>query len=770
VRFTVLGILLFASVVPAQVIERTIPLVEVGSDFEYPCFLAFDSASNSMFVADEDVPGVLAIDGNTHERSAYIGFGYADWWGLALLSVPGYDRVYYIGEEGFCGIDTRSRTVVVRNNERAFVGGGCNPLNGKLYCPFYEDSLLILDGATGQPLKRLRIGYADEFYERMPFCTNTQNNKVYLYVDDEETEWCGLVVVDGNSDTVTARINVGADYPVVDAMCYDDLNNLVWCSVEDTCDMLVAIDGATDSVVALMCEDDYWFTQLCFDRADGRLYCLDEEYGIVPVDLGTRRLLDLISISSPGSDICVAEREHRLYCMDYGSMALVVFDARDGSWIAEIGGLSWSAAFGYNPGAGEVYCADDEESRVSVIDCAGDTLITHIGTWTLPQAACFDLAGHRLFVAGPERGVVSIVDCNSDSLVARAWVGFDVKSLCWNGADRLLFAGARWVDTLAVIAPDRPAVVTRLPVRGLDNLFYNATHDRVYCCGSDGTSISVLAGDGSRVLDTIPLRRQAETACFDSLGDRLYVARYSDSVAVVDCELDRIVAAMPPVKGNHYCMLAVPEADRLYLGSYRSLTIYDTGTNMTRQSLEFSKTPRRLCPDAAGVKVFCALEDSGIVVVDAAGDTACGRITAPDDVQAVDVNRTSGFVHWLGDSLVGFIDPGTLDQLVPVRVPDLRPFAVCDEAAGLVYCFDLSSVFAVRDRDPAHFVQSRTGPALVSRTVTLYGVRDADLLDAVGRRVMVLHPGANRLVGLAPGAYFVRRRGDGRTQKVVLPR
>lgn len=54
-----------------------------------------------------------------------------------------------------------------------------------------------------------------------------------------------------------------------------------------------------------------------------------------------------------------------------------------------------------------------------------------------------------------------------------------------------------------------------------------------------------------------------------------------------------------------------------------------------------------------------------------------------------------------------------------------------------------------------------------SRQGTGYG---AELLDAAGRKVMELYPGANDVYGLAPGVYFVRPKTGNRLERVVIAR
>ena len=66
-------------------------------------------------------------------------------------------------------------------------------------------------------------------------------------------------------------------------------------------------------------------------------------------------------------------------------------------------------------------------------------------------------------------------------------------------------------------------------------------------------------------------------------------------------------------------------------------------------------------------------------------------------------------------------------------------------------------------------LRANAGATLVHGTLVLRGGRPAVLLDAAGRRVAGLEPGANDIGRLAPGVYFLRSRGR-RPARVIVSR
>jgi len=232
-----------------------------------------------------------------------------------------------------------------------------------------------------------------------------------------------------------------------------------------------------------------------------------------------------------------------------------------------------------------------------------------------------------------------------------------------------------------------------------------------------------------------------------------------------------VVALLATEPDCYYPVLAgLPEKSRLYCGNAHSLSVYDTRTNRPLGLVELSAQPVGLCCDPVTGRVFCALGDSGMAVFDPETDSVVPHIAVPVPVNALGYVRSSNSVYCVGDSAIAFIDTRTLKTTGSLRLGRLWPFAACDGDEGRVYLIGFSSAYVVHNNSPDHYLQSPTGPVLVSRDVFLYGTENASLFDATGRKLVVLRPGPNRLVGIPPGTYFLLRTGTARAQKLIVTR
>ncbi|MBM3323723.1 hypothetical protein FJY69_09645 [candidate division WOR-3 bacterium] len=302
---------------------------------------------------------------------------------------------------------------------------------------------------------------------------------------------------------------------------------------------------------------------------------------------------------------------------------------------------------------------------------------------------------------------------------------------------------------------------------------WDSVGDKVYWVGCYAAEVvGSFSGDGSRKLAEIPLGARPRAAWLDPLGRRFYVAAdKADGIAVVDCASDSIVAVLPTIaRENHRVLAGSPEKHRLYCANKTSLSIYETPTGRVIKKLELGAGPVALHCDPVTGRMFCALGDSTIVVIDPDGDTVVARFALPMRARVLGSIRASNFVYWVGDSAVGGIDPVALKATGVLRLPALWPFAAGDDDKGRIYVVGLDAVYVIHNRDPEYFLRSRTGPVFIARDAMLYGAQNATLFDITGRAVQTLRPGPNRLVGLVPGTYFLRRNGEAETRKVIITR
>ena len=127
------------------------------------------------------------------------------------------------------------------------------------------------------------------------------------------------------------------------------------------------------------------------------------------------------------------------------------------------------------------------------------------------------------------------------------------------------------------------------------------------------------------------------------------------------------------------------------------------------------------------------------------------------------------------DSLVGAIAKFRVEHL-----PTGRSFASNDPPVEMgdlgetAYAKVYVSLAGVEEPGQSPLSQRQAGANVVHGNLNIGAVRSAVLLDAAGRKVLEVRPGANDVSNLAPGVYFLREaraQAQGQTvRKVVIPR
>jgi len=144
----------------------------------------------------------------------------------------------------------------------------------------------------------------------------------------------------------------------------------------------------------------------------------------------------------------------------------------------------------------------------------------------------------------------------------------------------------------------------------------------------------------------------------------------------------------------------------------------------------------------------------------------------PDDVGTIYAGINGQGVHVstdAGSSWTGINDGLTNPKVISLDLrPGAEPVLFAGTEGGAVFRTDLYTGTAGRPRTgPA---RSGSAPTLVRSVLRLPGREPAVLLDATGRRLLVLAPGDNDIRALPAGLYFVRPvdPGDRTIRKVVV--
>jgi YVTN family beta-propeller protein len=480
------------------------------------------------------------------------------------------------------------------------------------------ECLLVLDGVTHRKIARIPVPGHDHL-----LCYNPVLNKVYCTSGYSPY----VYVIDAAANRLIDSVPVDSE-PV--DVCYAPGVDKVYCAcrgVDST--IVVAIDCVADTVTGV---DTLWGepVRLCSAPAEGKLYC-----GIRSVDEDNVAVLDCVGDTLAGSvyvvdismsDMVYSPMANKLY-VSWGSFGeLIIIDcARDSvlTW-ASIG--SGGGQLAVCDRQNKVYVSCGSEGRIDVVSESANSVTDSITGLFSPGRLVLDTTDDVVFCTEGSRGLVAI-DCSADTVLGRVPVGRYVYGVCWSPGNDCVYVGAGDVfvvnaparqivaqlpmpwfdirevgwcardnelyacswDTIAVVdlATDRVRKFISVP-DGISSLFYYAPGNKVYCDGPDVLNVLDCVTDS--IVKTIPTPRGFGGFCYDVIDRKLY-GRSRDGLTVVSCDADSVVAAL--VLGEH-------DVDDF---------VYSPVVN----------------------RLYCALEDSTVAVVDCAADTVVGELSARFD-------------------------------------------------------------------------------------------------------------------------------------------
>lgn len=259
----------------------------------------------------------------------------------------------------------------------------------------------------------------------------------------------------------------------------------------------------------------------------------------------------------------------RLFVAALGNDTLEVIDVRAGKRIHSIAGLAEPQGVLYVPDARRLYAACARDGTVRVFDAgsyqplktiqygddadnlrydtAASSVYVGYGSGGLgrlardgakagdirldahPESFQLEKNGSRIFVNLPKSRKIAVIDRKTDKIVANWDTGGMLSNypMTLDEPNRRLFVVTRAPPRLLVLDTSTGKIIATLPAVGdCDDVFYDASRQRIYATGGEG-AISVFEQEGPdryRELNRIPTIKGARTSFWAPDLSMLFVA------------------------------------------------------------------------------------------------------------------------------------------------------------------------------------------------------------------------------------------------------
>jgi YVTN family beta-propeller protein len=763
IAFVVL--LVVTTAAKAQWLEDSICIADTLSGLKYACCLAYDSADNIVFVAGEATEKILVLDASDGRRLGWIPYAGNI---SSLCYNPISNKVYAPDgdSEMVAVIDAGTRQVV----ETLAIGSGpytwaFNRTMNRAYCANRNnDNVTVVDGEADSTIGTIDVGYSPR-----ALCWNPTRNVVYCADYYDST----VSVIDAATDTVINTMRIGGR---PNALLYNlDLNKLY---VSSRGQGLVVLDGLVDTVLTVIEAVRYPF-KLCYNPVNSKMYAADaNDERVIVVDCITDSLLGYIERYA--DDVAYNARDNRLYMADDYGVAVADGTTDSILWASRVG--YYARAVCVADSGRRAFCAVDEENLVGVFDCAGESLLTLIGTDidVRPSTVCFNPTANKAYCAVEGTNEVMVIDGADNTVRQVLPVGWGTKALLYSSAGNKVYcvnSGDHGLPAdLTVIDGSGDSILRKIETgsEGAYNrqiLCQNPAGDRLYEAINGDQTVIVFDAVADTIVCRVPLPTSPYAICYGSAYDYVYVV-VSNAVDVIDAEQNIMIAEVD-VGSHPIAICYVPTGAKVYTADkYGGTVSVIAGERPERVAqIDVGGSPYALVRDSHDNKVYCTNYDTSVAVIDASADTLVALVPLGRSSDALCYDSLNNRVYCAcsSDSSVVVIDCRNDSVIATIHV-GATPIALAwnpIELRTYVANYSGASISIIRDSlyvgvGSQPQASSRKPQATVFRGVLNLGVDSrqqtgyrAELLDAAGRRVMILRAGANDVRALAPGVYFV---------------
>jgi len=325
-------------------------------------------------------------------------------------------------------------------------------------------------------------------------------------------------------------------------------------------------------------------------------------------------------------------------------------------------------------------------------------------------------------------------------VVATVPVGSRPVSVIWENGE--VFCANSGSNSVTVIDGQDCTVDATIPVGSNPRaLIAGAPLGQVFCANTGSNTVSVIGYESLNVRKTLAVGARPSALAEVPGFYVLVVNAGSNNVSAIDPLNDTVVRTYPvgisPVAA--VCYSRGPDLRLAYVANSASndVTVIDVLLDSVVATIPVGSEPSALAVDSFNGKVYCAnLMSDDVSVISCSTNTVVA--TFPADYEPLAVLTTVYGRTYVADN--GWSSLTVIGDRPAIGIAEGSRPAVGSRRPRATVVRDL--LFLPRD-------MTGTGSAVSD------GVPRLSLLDASGRRVLELKPGANDVSALPPGVYFV---------------
>lgn len=261
----------------------------------------------------------------------------------------------------------------------------------------------------------------------------------------------------------------------------------------------------------------------------------DNQNTVEVIDLQAGKRISSIPGQSKPQGVFYSPSTQKLFVANGTDGTCKIFDAETLKLIDSLAVGANADHVGYDPATGYLYIGvgDAKDGALSVIDTRSNKHIEDIKTDARPGGIKFDKGSARVFVTLAGATNLGVVDREKRQQIA-TWPVTGVQgnvSLAIDEKHHRLFAGSRMPPMISVFDTTSGKQTAQVEgIAGIDDLWYDALHKRLYASGGRGTDVGYVyvyqqkGSDQYEMISKVPTAASAGTSLWVPELNRLFVA------------------------------------------------------------------------------------------------------------------------------------------------------------------------------------------------------------------------------------------------------
>jgi YVTN family beta-propeller protein len=317
------------------------------------------------------------------------------------------------------------------------------------------------------------------------------------------------------------------------ALCYDSIDNRVFVALYKDTGSVSVVDGNTNGVIARINVGSFPCA-LVWNPAGNKVYVANQlGASVTVINAATNSVIRTVPAGAKPYALCHNPVNNKVYVANYNDSSVTIIGGASDSVLATVMVEPSPQAVYWNPADNKVYVANFGANSVSIIDGATNQLVQTVHTDVGPCAITAEPTYQETYIADRTAGKVTIIDA-AGQVVGHVPVGLEPWAVATNPVQSRVYSSNSVGNTVTVIDASNHNTIAYVPVSQQPRTLWWAWQvGKLYVACYGGGSVAIIDGATNALLRTVTVGNKPSALCWNGPANKAYVANYDDGTVSV---------------------------------------------------------------------------------------------------------------------------------------------------------------------------------------------------------------------------------------------